>query len=342
MRFLAITVLVLGFLPTHEHPEAFWQPVAIDHQFAFDWIFNTGAYVTREIPGWQMAQVTDKPADATGSAKADAIRSANNSLDVICETLQSSASANDLPFTFLTRLIWQESRFDAHAVSQAGARGIAQFMPGTAAWVGLQNPFEVSDAIRKSAEFLRDLDKQFGNLGLAAAAYNAGPKRVQDWLANRRNLPAETRAYVRIVTGHTVDDWRSSQSSGLNPIAGKTVSCLQLAKVLAERSARPVTAGIAVTAGIQESTASGSFHEPAWGVQLLGDSSRVSVLAAYRQLQARYKSVLGQRQPLVLPSKVGRTGYWYRVRVAVETLLDAQKLCSSLRDLGGSCLVQRN
>ena len=53
-------------------------------------------------------------------------------------------------------LIWQESRFDARAVSGAGAQGIAQFMPGTAAEVGLTNSFEVTDAITKSATLLRE------------------------------------------------------------------------------------------------------------------------------------------------------------------------------------------
>ena len=83
----------------------------------------------------------------------------------MCQTLELAARLNDLPVAFLTRLIWQESRFDAHAVSPAGARGVAQFMPETAAGRGLANPFDVTDAINKSAEFLRDLTKQFGNLG---------------------------------------------------------------------------------------------------------------------------------------------------------------------------------
>jgi hypothetical protein len=337
MRSLLMAGLLLGFLPVHGHAEVFLRPVAIDNQLGFDWTVDTGgSYVAGEISGRQFAQVTDNPVNATTSATSKGIQSANNSLEAICKTLQSSASANDLPLAFLIRLIWQESRFDADAVSRAGARGIAQFMPSTAVWVGLQNPFEISDAIRKSAELLRDLEKQFGNLGLAAAAYNAGPKRVQDWLAGRRSLPAETQVYVRVVTGRTVDDWKSFRSSGLSPILAETIPCLQLAKFLAEQSSR------APTASTQASTAAAALHEPAWGVQLLGNNSEASVLAAYRQLQARYKSVLGQRQPLVIPSKVGRTGYWYRVRVAADSLLQAQKLCSSLRDLGGSCLVQHN
>ena len=59
----------------------------------------------------------------------------------MCQTLESAARLNDLPVAFLTRLIWQESRFDAHAVSPAGARGVAQFMPETAAGRGLAKSF---------------------------------------------------------------------------------------------------------------------------------------------------------------------------------------------------------
>lgn len=333
MRLFPIAALLLGYLFAHGDAEALLRPAAFDDQLSFARAVIGGSYVTRETPDWQIKRVADKHTNATTSATAEENQSANNSLEEICSTVQSSASANDLPPTFLMRLIWHESRFDAHAVSRAGARGISQFMPGTAAGVGLQNPFEVPDAIGKSAELLRDLEKHFGNLGLAAAAYNAGPKRVQDWLDNRRDLPVETQVYVRVVTGRTVDDWKSSRSSGLNPIVGESIPCLKTAKVLAEQSARTVSAGTPAPA---------SLHEPAWGVQLLGSDSKASVLAAYHQLQARYESVLGQRQPLLLPSKVGRSTFWYRVRIATDSLREAQMLCSSLRGLGGSCLVQRN
>lgn len=335
MRLLSIAASLLGFLLAHGDAGALLRPAAVDNQRSFAWVAIGGSYVIWDISGWQIQRVADKHTNVTSLAQAEGLQSANNSLEAICRTLQSSASANGLPPAFLTRLIWQESRFDANAVSRAGARGISQFMPDTAAWVGLQNPFEVSEAIRKSAELLRDLKKQFGNLGLAAAAYNAGPNRVQDWLANRRSLPKETEAYVRTVTGHTVDDWKSSRSSELSPIVGESIPCHEVAKVLAE-SARTVTLDK------QAPTASASLHGSGWGIQLLGKDSKPSVLAAYRQLQARYVSVLGQRQPLVIPSKVGRTGYWYRVRIAADSLREAQKLCSSLRDLGGSCLVQHN
>ena len=82
---------------------------------------------------------------------------------------------------------------------------MAQFMPGTASWRGLADPLDPLEAIAQSAKFLRDLRGEFGNLGLAAAAYNAGPGRVRDWLAGRRGLPPETRAYVRLVTGQSAE-----------------------------------------------------------------------------------------------------------------------------------------
>jgi soluble lytic murein transglycosylase-like protein len=60
----------------------------------------------------------------------------------ICRTLEQSAAENALPVEFFARVIWQESRFNARAVSPKGASGIAQFMPQTASWHGLADPFD--------------------------------------------------------------------------------------------------------------------------------------------------------------------------------------------------------
>jgi soluble lytic murein transglycosylase-like protein len=98
--------------------------------------------------------------------------------DDICRTLEQAAAENGVPVEFFARVIWQESRFNARAVSPKGAAGIAQFMPQTASWHGLADPFDPVEALRHSANYLRELRDQFGNLGLAAAAYNAGPGRV--------------------------------------------------------------------------------------------------------------------------------------------------------------------
>jgi hypothetical protein len=128
----------------------------------------------------------------------------------LCDTLVSTAKANDLPLAFFTNLIWQESRFDPTSVSRAGARGIAQFMPRTAAEFGVDDPFDPSQALPASARLLRQLQLKFGNLGLAAAAYNAGPGRVTDWLRKGKALPKETRSYVQIITGRPAESWRGS------------------------------------------------------------------------------------------------------------------------------------
>jgi hypothetical protein len=129
------------------------------------------------------------------------------SREEICESLADAAQDHDLPIAFLASLVWQESRFEPKAVSPVGAQGIAQFMPRVAAAYGVDNPFDPLQALPGSAKFLRELFEQFGNLGLAAAAYNAGPKRVLDWMAKRGSLPAETRGYVLAVTGRTADQW---------------------------------------------------------------------------------------------------------------------------------------
>ena len=123
----------------------------------------------------------------------------------MCSAVASVARANDLPIPFFANLIWQESGFDPRIISPAGAQGVAQFMPQTAKEYGLINPFEPIHALHAAGKFLRKLQAQFGNLGLAAAAYNAGPRRVSDWMAKRGGLPDETRNYVIRITGRAAE-----------------------------------------------------------------------------------------------------------------------------------------
>jgi Transglycosylase SLT domain len=132
------------------------------------------------------------------------------SVDDLCKALFTSAQENDLPVQFLANLIWQESRLQNDTVSSAGALGIAQFMPEVAVENGLEDPFDPRQAIPASARLLRGLREQFGNLGFAAAAYNAGPHRVSDWLARGKSLPQETLNYVLRVTGLSANQWRTT------------------------------------------------------------------------------------------------------------------------------------
>ena len=141
----------------------------------------------------------------------------------ICAIVDTVAFANALPVEFFARVIWQESRFQPDVVgplTRSGEHGlgIAQFMPSTAIEHNLLEPFNPAVALPKSGEFLAELRNEFGNLGLAAAAYNSGPQRVHDFINGMRDLPAETRNYVLKVTGHSVDEWaRSTGQSKIKP-----------------------------------------------------------------------------------------------------------------------------
>ena len=128
-------------------------------------------------------------------------------IERVCEALADAAVAQGLPIGFFARLIWQESKFDQWARSPAGARGVAQFMPPTAAQYGLRDAFDPIESVAASARFLRELREQFGNLGLAAAAYNAGGGRIRKWLSGQSAMPEETRNYVNIITGHPPQRW---------------------------------------------------------------------------------------------------------------------------------------
>lgn len=124
--------------------------------------------------------------------------------------IAEAARRTGVPADFLLGLLRQESGLNPQAVSRKGALGIAQFMPATAAERGLDNPFDPERAIHKAAELLQDLRKRYGNWGLAAAAYNAGPGRIDAWLLGRGELPPETVAYVAKITGVNAREWAAA------------------------------------------------------------------------------------------------------------------------------------
>lgn len=155
------------------------------------------------------------------------------SREEICDTLVRAAQSNDLPVPFFIRLLYQESTFRPAAISTAGALGIAQFMPETAANRRLDNPFDPAQAIPASAKLLRDHYRRFGNLGLAAAAYNAGPRRVDDWRAKKGPMPQETQDYVKAITGFPVETWTVSFAGGPAVKLPQGAPCQEAAGLLA-------------------------------------------------------------------------------------------------------------
>ena len=110
------------------------------------------------------------------------------------EPLLSSGTRWNVSPALLAAQLMAESGFDPNAGSPAGAQGIAQFMPGTAAAYGLANPFDPVAAIDAQAHLMSDLLRQFGSPELALAAYNAGPGAVEP--CNCIPPYPETQAYV--------------------------------------------------------------------------------------------------------------------------------------------------
>ena len=244
----------------------------------------------------------------------------------VCEALATAAATNDLPVDFFTRLIWQESHFKPDATSRKGAQGIAQFMPTTARLSGLENPFDPLEAIAKSGELLRDLRREFGNLGLAAAAYNAGSGRVHDWLGGRRPLPPETRAYVRLVTGRPVEDWAGDQGNQVEMPSVGVVQCNLLATTLNQ----------------PKPDASLARPMKPWGVEVVGGPTPAKALARYREWKPKYAAIVADREPhVVIRGIIGEMGA-ARVRIGEDNQVAAKKLCAELTAAGAYCDVLRN
>lgn len=159
--------------------------------------------------------------------------SSSGNAATLCRTIDQGAAKHGLPTDFFTRLLWKESGLRANAVSPVGAQGIAQFMPQTAASRGLANAFDPAQAIPASAHYLSDLQDSLGNLGLAAAAYNAGEGRVSQWVAGRTSLPAETQDYVLFITGQSAHQWKTYASAGDKALGAKVSrGCAEVAAAL--------------------------------------------------------------------------------------------------------------
>jgi Transglycosylase SLT domain/SPOR domain len=261
--------------------------------------------------------------------------------EAMCLMIEAAARANNLPLEFFARVIWQESRFQSDAVgpltrSGQRAQGIAQFMPGTASERRLLDPFDPVQALPKSAEFLSQLRNQFGNLGLAAAAYNAGPRRVQEWLAGTGGMPQETRHYVSVITGATVDEWQAAGRGGqISDRAVAHTTCQELMALL-KRAPNYFVSRL-------EQTVELGAAQP-WGVQLAGGFNRDLAMAMYSRAMAKLHGVIGDQTPTLLSQQNRSRGMraFYQVRIGADTRPAADDLCNRIRRAGGACFVLRN
>ncbi|HEU0318339.1 MAG TPA: lytic transglycosylase domain-containing protein [Solirubrobacteraceae bacterium] len=135
------------------------------------------------------------------------------------DLISSAAQRNGVDPALLKALIRQESNFDPRAGSPAGAQGLTQLMPGTAASVGVTDPYDPAQSIEGGAKYLRrQLDAFGGDERLALAAYNAGPGAVRRY----GDVPpyAETRAYVE----HVLQSAAQYRAAGTGATASTTTT----------------------------------------------------------------------------------------------------------------------
>lgn len=252
----------------------------------------------------------------------------------VCARIEEAATAHKLPAGFLARLIWKESRFDPHAVSPKGASGIAQFMPGTAAERGLEDPFDPRLAIPASAHFLADLRQEFGNLGLAAAAYNAGPNRVARWRQGRAGLPGETLDFVLAITGHAAHDWTATKPPEPDFALHEELPFQEACRGLPIRRMTPRP--------FEFQYASAEWRP--WGVQVAAHRTPTRALAIYASIQREHPELLGGRAPMVVRDinlSFGRAPR-FAIRLGESSRKEANAFCQKLRKDDGACVVLRN
>ena len=251
--------------------------------------------------------------------------------ETVCGEIDARAAEFALPQAFIARLIWKESLFDPGAVSPKGAQGIAQFMPATAKRRGLGDPFDPKQALAASAAYLAELRTSFGNIGLAAAAYNAGEDRVRRWLSGTGSLPYETQDYVYSITGRSHEDWKPVTASFDIPSIGKDGSFADQCKSLVMRELSPQAVEVK------------QANWKPWGVVLTGGFSQARALQAFRVIRNRF-DILKDEDPLVLRKLNRSMGRRRMVRVMIgrDTRAQAQELCRDLTKRGGICLVAKN
>ena len=286
-----------------------------------------------------LAGLRPTPRPAGGDAAADRRCARDGQLCIaretyaadVCRTIEAAAAAVALDAGFFARLIWRESLFDAGAVSPAGAQGIAQFMPETARLRRLADPFNPAEAILASAAYLKELERRFGNLGLAAAAYNAGEKRATQYLAGSRGLPGETRAYVLAITGHPASAWRAAVEGGPPPAPDLALD--------PERPFQEACLAKARGRGIP------AFRSPLapWAVVIVGRESREAAERDARVLSEGHGALLAaERIDYTHERFPGMRQARHFAQVGRGTRAEADALCARLRAAGAGCIVRRN
>ena len=260
----------------------------------------------------------------------DCIRPEHFAFDT-CQQIENTARRYGLDAGFFARLLWQESRFDANALSPAGAQGIAQFMPQTAKLRNLPDSYNPAQAIERSAQYLGVMQRTYGNAGLAAVAYNGGEGRADGFTKDGKGLARETVNYVQIITGLTAEQWRDDPPKAhdfrLNGDQPFLPACLRMAKNRKLTKLGPPP----------------SRYKP-WGVQIgFGRTKKVAKVNIARLTQRCSKDVGREKVDYIsVKSRVRTQPDYFMGRIGRTTRDGADKLCRKLKNSGCICRVYRN
>ncbi len=256
------------------------------------------------------------------------VREASFATDV-CRLIENRSRWRGIDPHFIARLIDVESRFSPSAISPAGAQGIAQFMPGTAQMRNLDNPFDPAHALTASIDYLSVLQSRFGNLGLAAVAYNAGEGAAARFIAGG-GLPLETENYVISITGRPAEEWRQ---------AGARFDIPRIHKQLPFTTACP---GHVSKPGRVRIAAPQSPRQP-WGVQVAEHFSASTASRIYARLRKNFPGKLATQPPMLIPVRNRSLGTRVRhaARIGAASQSEAVDICRQLQSRAIACLVRK-
>jgi hypothetical protein len=264
------------------------------------------------------------------SGPVDCIRPEHFVFD-LCQQIQNASRNNGINPAFFARLLWQESRFDPNALSHAGAQGIAQFMPGTAKLRGLPDSYNPAQAVERSANYLGELQRTYGNEGLAAVAYNGGEGRANGFTKQGKGLAPETVNYVPIITGVSAERWRDDPPKNHDfRLDGDTPfleSCINLAKDRRLTKLAPPP----------------PRFKP-WGVQLGFGRSISDAKANVARLTSRCTAIVRSEKMdfLSIKSRIRGKPSYIMARIGRNTKEAADTLCREIRATGCICRIYQN